>query len=85
MGMDTVFLDISVERDRQDKKWGVDRSHPNEWWLLIMLEEIGEVGKAILENIFDYPDASPDDVRREIIETIAVGVAWLEDIDRRKE
>ena len=42
---------IYHERIRQDEKWGADRSlHPS-LWLTILVEEVGEVAEAILDEI----------------------------------
>ena len=82
MSIDTVFLDIIVERQRQDEKWG-EQNHPDEWWLPIMLEELGETSKAMLEVQFGM--GGNRDVRKELIEAVAVGIAWLECMERRKE
>lgn len=63
---------ITMERRRQDKKWGTefpDRS--DDRWLSILTEESGEAAHAILsgdeENLVD-----------EIVQIAAVAVAWLE-------
>ncbi len=79
-----ILTDIIAERQRQDKKW-MEQNHSDEWWLPIMVEELGEVGKAMLENNFNYPGAKLDDIRKELIEMLAVGMAWVECMDRREE
>jgi len=86
--MSNVLRDIYVEMRRQEAKWG-EQNHPDEWYLPIMLEEIGETAKAMLEAHFAgaypglYPNANAKDIRKELIEATAVGFAWLECIDRR--
>lgn len=40
---------ISKERASQLEKWG-EQHHSDERWLAILIEEVGEVAKAILEN-----------------------------------
>ena len=69
-------LDLQVriiyeERNRQDIKWG-EQHHTNLFWLGILIEEIGEIAKAILEN---------GDIFEELIQSIAVCIAWIEDKD----
>ena len=45
-----AFYDlVQTERNRQDEKWG-EQDHSDEKWLVILLEELGEVSEAILEN-----------------------------------
>ena len=45
-----AFYDlIEMERNAQDAKWGEQR-HSDERWATIALEELGEAGKAVLEN-----------------------------------
>jgi len=34
---------------------------------------------------FGYPGVTQADVRKELVETIAVGIAWLECMDRRED
>ena len=73
----TVVFD---EIKRQDDKWGEQRTHPPEWWYPILGEEFGELGKAMLENHFDYPNADSTDVKKELVQVIAVGIQWLKSI-----
>ena len=40
---------IGMEREYQLKKWG-EQKHSDERWLAILVEEVGEVAKAILEE-----------------------------------
>jgi NTP pyrophosphatase (non-canonical NTP hydrolase) len=51
-------------------------SNPDHVWALAIVEEAGEVAKALLER------QSRDDLREEIIDVIVAGLAWLEDFDR---
>ena len=61
---------IRLERSRQDAKWGEQRHMPL-YWLAILMEEVGELAKVILEN-----DALG--MRHELVHVAAVAVAWLE-------
>ena len=40
---------IQIERNAQDEKWG-EQNHTDEKWLAILLEELGEAAKAVLEG-----------------------------------
>lgn len=66
-----IFDAISNERERQDAKWGADRHLNSREWLPILVEEIGEVAKAILEG-------KEIELRSELVHVAAVVVAWLE-------
>ena len=68
-----VLYDVAAERDRQDKKWGVQRHDP-QWWLVILAEEVGEVARAIFES-------DTKDYREELIQVAAVAVAAIESLD----
>ena len=46
-----LALEVYLERERQEAKWGERNETPN-FWLTVMVEEVGEVARAILEN--DY-------------------------------
>lgn len=73
---------IAQERQRQDAKWGADRVLTPMLWLTILMEEVGEVARAILER--DWAN-----LLIEIVQVAAVAVAWLEmfseSVDTRKK
>ena len=73
-----IFLDISEERIRQLRKWGI-QSHGINSWLMILGEEFGEACKAGNEAYFR--DNPLDSLRKELIQTAAVCVAIIEAID----
>lgn len=79
-----VLTSILTERTYQEQKW-IEQNHPDEWYLPIMLEELGETAKAMLEQHFIYPEAVGCEwrIRKELVETVAVGIAWLEAMERR--
>lgn len=52
-------------------------------WLDIAIEEMAEVRDAALDAVNPFTDADEGAVRAELIQLIAVGVAWVEAIDRR--
>ena len=78
-----LFLrrDIFNERQRQDIKWG-EQNHSNEWWMIILVEEIGELAEAMLNEQFGMSPDKPTSVRKELVEAVAGGIAWLECMDR---
>lgn len=46
---DEVLLMVKGERYKQDAKWGL-QNHWRHEWLAILVEEVGEVARAILES-----------------------------------
>lgn len=67
-----VMTEVEEERDRQDKKWGENRRHSHIFWLAILMEEVGEVARAII-------DGSPSlKIRNELIQVAAVCFCWIE-------
>lgn len=83
---DFAFASIITERMAQDAKWG-EQNHSMEWWLAILMEEVGELAQAILETHFDK---NPEhltkggivNIRREAVQSAAVTMAMIECIDR---
>lgn len=67
MNFDTL---VNEERGRQESKWG-EQNHSPYFWLVILMEEIGELSKAVLENDgqFRHPDR---DIEKELIQSAAV-------------
>lgn len=66
---------INDERSEQDRKYPDDDHLDDKTLNLILVEEVGEVSKAILEN---------DNLEEELIQVAAVCVKWLEIIEKRK-
>ena len=66
-----VIWSILEERGRQDRKWGSQRTHSPEKWLTILMEEVGEVARASLED-------DPLSYIEELVQVAAVAVAALE-------
>lgn len=67
---------IGDERAKQDEKWGV-RDQSDEKWLPILMEELGEVARCMLEG------NTHSHLRDELVQVAAVAVAWLECKDRK--
>lgn len=65
----SVLHRIIEERARQDAKWGVTR-HSDSDWLAILMEEVGELSKEIVEG------NTHKDKLNELIQIAAVCVAW---------
>lgn len=69
---DTIIQLISIERERQIERWG-RQIHPAGFWLLILIEELGEVSEAMLIG-------NRTSGAEELVHAAAVLVAWLENI-----
>lgn len=75
-----VLAEVKDERVRQDAKW---ERRPGEWpapdpdsaALAVLVEEVGEVARALLSE-------TPDRVREELVQVAAVAVAWIEALDQ---
>jgi len=76
----TVFDAIRAERERQNATWG-EQDHDAYTWLAILGEEFGEVSQAILHVTFGGKAAGT--LRAELVQLVAVGVQWLECIERQ--
>jgi NTP pyrophosphatase (non-canonical NTP hydrolase) len=77
---DWVFFDVNEERKIQDKRWGpVPRLFDYGSALAILVEEVGEVAQAIVNN-------DPADLlRAELIQVAAVAVWWVEELDAQSD
>lgn len=78
--MSDPLQDIMEERCRQDAKWG-EQNHADLYWLGILMEEVGEASRHIIEA--DHPERV-NKMRKELIEAAAVCLAWLECLNRGK-
>ena len=47
--MEDIFTELRKERRRQEDKFGV-QARSKEKWMVILMEEVGEAAKDILEN-----------------------------------
>ncbi len=70
---------VLVERIRQDELWGEQNCSEGDW-MLILQEEIGEWAQAVLDR--RYKKLEPENVRTELVQFVAVGLAMLECCDR---
>lgn len=65
------------EREQQDQKWG-EQNHNPKIWLAILMEEVSEVAKALIEN-------EPRNYRNELVQVAAVAISAIESFDRNSE
>jgi NTP pyrophosphatase (non-canonical NTP hydrolase) len=68
---------VYKEIKRQDEKWG-EQNHSPYIWLAILVEEIGGVAKAVLEN-------KPDEIYTELIQVIAVCMQMYWSLQRQEK
>ena len=73
----TILAFVQDERDRQQKKWGI-QTHSIPEWMTILGEEYGEACKAGLET--EYREQSLEHLETELIQVMAVALAMLEGI-----
>lgn len=96
---DFVLADVSEERRHQEAKWGPQTHndgtgehfiHPEA--VTAMREEVERVfaeGTGTWRHILSeeiaeaFSESNPKRLREELVQVCAVGVAWIEDIDRR--
>ena len=71
------------EQSEQVKKWGVQNHHPHKY-LTILIEEVGEVGEAILKTEEEGKTKTWDDVIEELVQVEAVAQSMIESIKRNQ-
>lgn len=76
-----IFEQIEAERIRQDGLWGVQR-HSLDRWLTILVEEVGEVAKALQG---DDTEQVEKEAEEELIQVAAVAVQIVEKIQQARE
>jgi NTP pyrophosphatase (non-canonical NTP hydrolase) len=81
-----VLTSVDAERDRQDKKWGIQR-HEYGTWLAILGEEYGEVCQALQSQLglISSKDTDADNLYEELIHVAAVAVAIAEQVKEEQE
>lgn len=91
MSRESIYALIAAERERQDAQWGEwatsgDRLDHAEK-LVVLMTEVGEVAEAVALMIdggrFIRPGHS-ENLAEELVQVAAVGVAWLEAIEREQ-
>ena len=84
MRAETIAL-INAERTRQDKLHG-KQSYDPLGWLPILIEEAGEVSRAVCDGRYTFCGVYDlAQLRQELVHVAAVAVAWIEDIDRKSQ
>ena len=82
---DAALQLLKDERKRQDEKWGTQQGEEIDIadWQLILDEEVGELAKAVLE--WKHHGGDWDEIKKELIQSGAVCVKWLEHLLRQEE
>lgn len=75
-----IYEEIEQERLRQIKKWGTPK-HSKELMLAILVEEVGEVAKAICEYYQSKDTNWLHNYREELIQSAAVCIQAIEQIN----
>ncbi len=84
MAMPKPYFDIHWERIKAWEKHGhEDYDMESVGWqhylrLPVLVEEVGEVGKAIIEE-------GPEELRKELVQVAAMAAAWIDAIDQRED
>ena len=60
---------IQIERNAQDEKWG-QQNHSDERWVCIILEELGEASKSVIEK-------NEAGILEETVQVAALLQAWV--------
>lgn len=80
-----IIDSVLEERKSQTSKWG-NPHRPNGDWFKIFAEEFGEVAECIVNlevpPITDKQLEFKIELRKEIIQCMAVCMSWLEDFDK---
>lgn len=94
----SIYEDVDYERDRQERKWG-PQTWPNgtsadyKWIADAYRDACDEAAKAgltswhdiLLEEVFEaMAEEDPEGLEKELIQTIAVAVNWIEDLRRNR-
>jgi NTP pyrophosphatase (non-canonical NTP hydrolase) len=76
---EVIFALIDAERQRQDEKHGRQDHVPQMVLNAVLVEEVGEVSKALLEASVPHVVSN---LKEELVQVAAVAVKWLELLDR---
>ena len=92
--MQTFILQLIDERSRQDAKWGFPQpamSTP-ESALAILAEEFGECAREVVEMGCAFREGKQHhfnmhrkNLKKELIQTAAVAIAWLQQMEHEDE
>jgi hypothetical protein len=87
--LQSVINEVIAERVKQDDKWG-EQNHLPIVWNAILVEEVGEVSKALIEAAMHekkqgyIKHEQHVETRLELIQVAAVAVAMVQSIDRNQ-
>jgi len=74
--VNNISIDICKELKNQENKWGIQNHDPYKW-MSILMEEVGEASKAILEqNLENY--------KEELIQVAAVAISAIDSLERNE-
>lgn len=77
-----ILNDVLNERQRQNNKFGANRTQHPFLWNTILTEEVGEAAKESLDMYFSStPEDAVKKYRKELIEVAAVAIATIQDLD----
>ena len=76
-----VLDEVLHERRRQEALFG-EQNHELPVYLSLLVEEVGEVGRAVNEITHKDSDTGLADAREELVQVAALAVAIVERIDR---
>ena len=90
MNLDKILAMVKEERQRQDalkaqgrfKYTCADAEMLNSEKLAVLVEEVGEAARAILNKGNLVTDKGKDDLQCELIQIAAVAVAWVEGLHK---
>ena len=74
---DYLFAEVNIEIDRQNALWGVQNYTP-EFWLSILMEEVGEVAKEINDGL----SVNNSNYRTELVQVMSVVAQMIAHYDR---
>jgi hypothetical protein len=86
--MGRVINEITDERFRQEKlrvegrfaHTCADPDVDEGYKMCVLIEEVGEVGRALMEKMGKIGDRHNKDLRKELIQVAAVAMAWAESL-----
>ena len=86
--MKDIIGEVLEECLSQEEHWGIQNHHP-EKWMNILMEEVGEASKAVLESFPFIGDQIKfkywlSEYRDELIQVAAVAISAIDSLDRNE-
>jgi len=85
-----ILIEVLKECSSQEEYWGIQNHHP-EKWMNILMEEVGEASKAVLESFPFQGDQKESnkrywisEYRDELIQVAAVAISAIDSLDRNE-